>query len=452
MTCSAVCGRPRVHRVRRGRRGRPAGILRGGGRRARSARRGEDAEANEPQDASSQDDESRDDEPEDAAPEDVAPEDAAPEDAAPEDAAPEDAPEDAAPSSEDSDSVERAPNITPDMTYEEEQAEYARFAEEERARNEAIAAEAARLNAEAEAAAATLPEEPVPSGADVASANEAFGRRRRRDAAPSFSRRRRRDAAPSSRRTRAAKPSSANDSTGVARRTRRRRLRRSGWRRAPNRIHSRARLAVLPRVGHLFVVELSMVRRDGRGRPVVCRRTFETFFAEAPAANPDVNPENSAVPDADSPDSSDLPFPYSFEAATETVAPSEKEDSARRDARARMALRETAAQALEAYAKRLPGKRRTRHLSTLSRSPSRSRTRPSRPARRWRRLSTRASRRRRKAAYGANDGNATTAFPRSSAFPRRRPTSSRNRRPSLDGGVRPGVRRHRNRRRCARRV
>ena len=61
------------------------------------------------------------------------------------------------------------------MTYEEEQAEYARFAEEERARNEAIAAEAARLNAEAEAAAATLPEEPVPSGADVASATGVRG-------------------------------------------------------------------------------------------------------------------------------------------------------------------------------------------------------------------------------------------------------------------------------------
>jgi hypothetical protein len=120
---------------------------------------------------------------EDAAPESedsAAPESddsAAPE---PEDpAAPE--PEDSAAPEPEDPNVERKPNIVPGMTYEEEQAEYARFAEAEAARNEAIAAEAeaarneaiaaeaARANAEADSAAAAA-EGAVPADA----AKEAF--------------------------------------------------------------------------------------------------------------------------------------------------------------------------------------------------------------------------------------------------------------------------------------
>jgi hypothetical protein len=287
--------------------------------------RGEDAAADEPRDAP------RDDEPEDAAPED---------------AAPEDVPEDSAASSEDSDSGERAPNITPDMTYEEEQAEYARFAEEERARNEAVAAEAARRDAEAEAAAAALPEDPVPSGADErTSANEAFEAetaRRRAEFEAEEARRRAEFEANQSGEAELGERLDANHSANETATFE------TEW------------IATSPEPSPLEEAEdASYFTDEGASDDEASFLESQTFFAEAPgSANPDSNPEEASIRrDADASDSSDsddLPFPYSLEAATPTVAPSEKEAILRAATHALgPALRETAAQALEAYAKRL---------------------------------------------------------------------------------------------------
>ena len=179
--------------------------------------------------------------------------------------------------------------------------------------------------------------------------------------------------------------------------------------------------------------------------------TFETSFAEAPAANPDVNPEAAPFP---------TPIP-----PIRPICPSRTRSKRRRRRWRRARRRRFCAPRRTRSARRFArpprrrsrrtrsvyGKRRTRRLSTLSRSPSRSRTRPSRPARRAAEAIDESFEEAAVSAYGANDGNATTAFPRSSAFPEtetdfvEEPTSA-----SLDGGVR--VRRHRNRRRCARRV
>jgi hypothetical protein len=277
---------------------------------------------------------------EDAAPESedsAAPESddsAAPE---PEDpAAPE--PEDSAAPEPEDPNVERKPNIVPGMTYEEEQAEYARFAEAEAARNEAIAAEAeaarneaiaaeaARANAEADSAAAAA-EGAVPADA----AKEAFeaeeAQRRAEFEAAEAQRRAEFEAA-------AAQGGEAElgeelDSFSFAAE-------------AP---------AESPEPSDGFFSE-SFSESDSSSEgffaetfaeaPALSSPFFESDAADAPASTP-ANQENP-----------DLPFPYSFEAATPTVTPSEKDLILRSaaDALGPM-LRETAAQALEEYAKRL---------------------------------------------------------------------------------------------------
>ena len=268
---------------------------------------------------------------EDAAPE--SDDSAAPE---PEDpAAPE--PEDSAAPEPEDPNVERKPNIVPGMTYEEEQAEYARFAEAEAARNEAIAAEAeaarneaiaaeaARANAEADSAAAAA-EGAVPADA----AKEAFeaeeAQRRAEFEAAEAQRRAEFEAA-------AAQGGEAElgeelDSFSFAAE-------------AP---------AESPEPSDGFFSE-SFSESDSSSEGF-----FAETFAEAPAFSSPFFESDAADAPASTPASEnpDLPFPYSFEAATPTVTPSEKDLILRSaaDALGPM-LRETAAQALEEYAKRL---------------------------------------------------------------------------------------------------
>ena len=268
-------------------------------------------------------------------------EDAAPEpddSAAPESddsAAPE--PEDSAAPEPEDPNVERKPNIVPGMTYEEEQAEYARFAEAEAARNdaiaaeaeaarnEAIAAEAARANAEADSAAAAA-EGAVPADA----AKEAFE-------AEEAQRRAEFEAAEAQRRAEfeamTAQDGEAElgeelDSFSFAAE-------------AP---------AESPEPSDGFFSE-SFSESDSSSEGF-----FAETFAEAPAFSSPFFESDAADAPAAEPkrENPDLPFPYSFEAATPTVTPSEKDLILRSaaDALGPM-LRETAAQALEEYAKRL---------------------------------------------------------------------------------------------------
>ena len=343
--------------------------------------RGEDAAADQPRDAP------RDDEPEDAAPEDDAPEDS------------------------DSDSSEdsRAPNITPDMTYEEEQAEYARFAEEERARNEAVAAEAARRDAEAEAEAeAALSEEPVPSGADERSgANEAFEAetaRRRAEFEAEEARRR--------------AEFEANLLSGEAELGERLDANRSFANETFETFETEWIGAPSPEPSPFEdEAEDASYFTEGVSDEASFLDESETF-AEAPgSANPDLNPEEARdVRDAsDSSDSSysdDLPFPYSLEAATPTVAPSEKEAILRAATHALgPALRETAAQALEAYAKRL--REEADESDEAFSFPDASFASGEAVAE----AIDESFEETVGFAYGANDENATTAFPATNAFP-----------------------------------
>ena len=302
------------------------------------------------------------------------------------------------------------------MTYEEEQAEYARFAEEERARNEAIAAEAARLNAEAEAAAATLPEEPVPSGADVASANEAFEAETARRRAEFEAEEARRRAEFEANQSGEAELGERLDESRSANETATFETEWMATSPEPNPLEDASDEASFLESETFFAEAPAWFEETDADGPFESE-TFETF-AEAPAANPDdLNPENSAVPDADSPDSSDLPFPYSLEAATETVAPSEKEAILRAATHALgPALRETAAQALEAYAKRLREEADEASFDAFEESfsfPDASFASGEAVAEAIDESFEEAA----VSAYGANDGNATTAFPRSSAFP-----------------------------------
>ena len=269
---------------------------------------------------------------EDAAPE---PEDsAAPE---PEDSAAPEPEDSAAPEPEDP-NVEREPNIVPGMTYEEEQAEYARFAEAEAARNEAIAAEAegarneaiaaeaARANAEADSAAAAA-EGAVPADA----AKEAFE-------AEEAQRRAEFEAAEAQRR--------AEFEAAAAQ---------GGEAELGEELDSFSFAAEAPAESPepsdgFFSESFSEPDSSSEGffaetfaeAPAFSSPFFESDAADAPAAEP-ANQENP-----------DLPFPYSFEAATPTVTPSDKDLILRSaaDALGPM-LRETAAQALEEYAKRL---------------------------------------------------------------------------------------------------
>ena len=276
---------------------------------------------------------------EDAAPE---PDDSAapePDDSAapePEDSAAPESEDSAAPEPEDP-NVERKPNIVPGMTYEEEQAEYARFAEAEAARNdaiaaeaeaarnEAIAAEAARANAEADSAAAAA-EGAVPADA----AKEAFE-------AEEAQRRAEFEAAEAQRRAEfeamTAQDGEAElgeelDSFSFAAE-------------AP---------AESPEPSDGFFSE-SFSESDSSSEGF-----FAETFAEAPALSSPFFESDAADAPAAEPkrENPDLPFPYSFEAATPTVTPSEKDLILRSaaDALGPM-LRETAAQALEEYAKRL---------------------------------------------------------------------------------------------------
>jgi hypothetical protein len=277
---------------------------------------------------------------EDAAPESddsAAPESddsAAPE---PEDpAAPE--PEDSAAPEPEDPNVERKPNIVPGMTYEEEQAEYARFAEAEAARNEAIAAEAeaarneaiaaeaARANAEADSAAAAA-EGAVPADA----AKEAFE-------AEEAQRRAEFEAAEAQRRAEFEAMTAQGGEAELG-----------------EELDSFSFAAEAPAESPepsdgFFSESFSESDSSSEGffaetfaeAPALSSPFFESDAADAPASTP-ANQENP-----------DLPFPYSFEAATPTVTPSEKDLILRSaaDALGPM-LRETAAQALEEYAKRL---------------------------------------------------------------------------------------------------
>ena len=153
--------------------------------------RGEDA-APEPEDpAESEPEDPAESEPEDPAesePEDPAESGAEdPAESGAEDPA-ESEPEDPAESGAEDADVDRAPNIVPGMTYEEQQAEYGRFAEAEAARNDAIAAEAERRNREAAEAAAAA--EGAPSTDAAKEAFEAEEARRRAEFEAEAARRR----------------------------------------------------------------------------------------------------------------------------------------------------------------------------------------------------------------------------------------------------------------------
>ena len=257
---------------------------------------------------------------EDAAPE---PEDsAAPE---PEDsAAPE--PEDSAAPEPDDPNVERKPNIVPGMTYEEEQAEYARFAEAEAARNDAIAAEAARANAEADSAAAAAAEGAVQADA----AKEAFE-------AEEAQRRAEFEAAEAQRR---AEFEARNAQGGEA----------ELGEELDSFSFAAEAPAESPEPSDGFFSE-SFSESDSSSEGF-----FAETFAEAPAFSSPFFESDAADTPAAEParENPDLPFPYSFMATTPTVTPSEKDAILRSaaDALGPM-LRETAAQALEEYAKRL---------------------------------------------------------------------------------------------------
>jgi hypothetical protein len=225
------------------------------------------------------------------------------------------------------------------MTYEEEQAEYARFAEAEAARNEAIAAEAeaarneaiaaeaARANAEADSAAAAA-EGAVPADA----AKEAFE-------AEEAQRRAEFEAAEAQRR--------AEFEAAAAQ---------GGEAELGEELDSFSFAAEAPAESPepsdgFFSESFSESESDS---------SSEGFFAETFAEAPALSSPFFESDDADAPAAEparfnpDLPFPYSFEAATPTVTPSEKDLILRSaaDALGPM-LRETAAQALEEYAKRL---------------------------------------------------------------------------------------------------
>jgi hypothetical protein len=349
---------------------------------------------------------------EDAAPESedsAAPESddsAAPE---PEDpAAPE--PEDSAAPEPEDPNVERKPNIVPGMTYEEEQAEYARFAEAEAARNEAIAAEAeaarneaiaaeaARANAEADSAAAAA-EGAVPADA----AKEAFE-------AEEAQRRAEFEAAEAQRRAEFEAMTAQGGEAELG-----------------EELDSFSFAAEAPAESPepsdgFFSESFSESDSSSEGffaetfaeAPALSSPFFESDAADAPAAEP-ANQENP-----------DLPFPYSFEAATPTVTPSEKD----------LILRSAATRSARCFAR--PPRRRSRSTRSVCArrrtprtGPSRSRTRRSRPARRWRTPSKTASRR--------------------SCPPRTAPKSSRTRRARKSSRRRPPRRRPRRRRRRGRR-